>query len=138
MKKRWLAVGYLSVAHRARTPRLTEEQIIGILKENQAGIKVRELVRRYGVCEQTIYRWKSEYGGMDLSEARRLKALEEENRQLKRLVSPKYTKSIKMFISVKVGLLLKQAQPVAEHPVLGGPVLRFYVVTTEQELLHRW
>jgi len=52
MKKRWLAVG---LTHRA-TPRLTEEQIIGILKENEAGVKVGELVRLYGVCEQTIYR----------------------------------------------------------------------------------
>lgn len=69
--------------------RFTEEQIIGILKENEAGIKVRELVRRYGVCEQTIYRWRSKFGGMDLSEARRLKALEEENHQLKRLVADK-------------------------------------------------
>jgi len=82
MKKRWLAVGYLSAAHRARTPKLTEEQIIGILKENEAGKKVRELVRRYGVCEQTIYHWKSKYGGMDLSEARRLKALDKERRLL--------------------------------------------------------
>lgn len=53
----------------------------------------------------SMYRWKSKYGGMDLSEARRL---EEENRQLKRLVSPKYTKLIKMFISAKVGPLIKR------------------------------
>ncbi len=69
--------------------RFTEEQIIGILKENEAGAKVVELVRRYGVCEQTIYRWKNKYGGMDVSEARRLKVLETENSQLKRLVAEK-------------------------------------------------
>lgn len=69
--------------------RFTEEQIIGILKENEAGVKVRELVRRYGVSEQTIYRWKSKYGGMDVSEAKRLKVLEVENSQLKRLVAEK-------------------------------------------------
>lgn len=69
--------------------RFTEEQIIGILKENEAGVKVRELVRRYGVSEQTIYRWKSKYGGMDVSEAKRLKVLEVENSQLKRLVADK-------------------------------------------------
>ena len=69
--------------------RFTEEQIIGILKENEAGVKVRELVRRHGVSEQTIYRWKSKYGGMDVSEAKRLKALEVENSQLKRLVADK-------------------------------------------------
>ena len=69
--------------------RFTEEQIIGILKENEAGLKVRELVRQYGVSEQPIYRWKSKYGGMDVSEAKRLKALEVENSQLKRLVADK-------------------------------------------------
>ena len=69
--------------------RFTEEQIIGILKENEAGVKVRELVRRHGVSEQTIYRWKSKYGGMDVSEAKRLKVLEVENSQLKRLVAEK-------------------------------------------------
>lgn len=69
--------------------RFTEEQIIGILKENEAGVKVRDLVRRYGVSEQTIYRWKNKYGGMDVSEAKRLKALEVENSQLKRLVAEK-------------------------------------------------
>jgi len=69
--------------------RFTEEQIIGILKENEAGLKVRELVRQYGVSEQTIYRWKNKYGGMDVSEAKRLKVLEVENSQLKRLVAEK-------------------------------------------------
>ncbi len=69
--------------------RFSEEQIIGILKENEAGAKVGELVRRYGVCEQTIYRWKNKYGGMDVSEAKRLKVLEAENSQLKRLVAEK-------------------------------------------------
>lgn len=69
--------------------RFTDEQIIGILKENEAGVKVRELVRRHGVSEQTIYRWKSKFGGMDVSEAKRLKALEIENSQLKRLVADK-------------------------------------------------
>lgn len=69
--------------------RFTEEQIIGILKENEGGAMVGELVRRYGVCEQTIYRWKNKYGGMDVSEAKRLKVLETENSQLKRLVAEK-------------------------------------------------
>lgn len=69
--------------------RFTEEQIIGILKENEAGIKVKDLVRQHGVCEQTIYRWKSKYGGMDVSDAKRLRALDAENSQLKRLVAEK-------------------------------------------------
>ena len=65
----------------------SEEQIISILKENEAGMAVRDLVRKYGVSEQSIYRWRSKYGGMDVSDARRLKALEEENRRLKRIVA---------------------------------------------------
>ena len=69
--------------------RFTEEQNIGILNENEAGIKVKDLVRQHGVCEQTIYRWKSKYGGMDVSDAKRLRALDAENSQLKRLVAEK-------------------------------------------------
>ena len=67
--------------------RFKEEQIIGILKEAEAGLKVADLVRKHGICEQTFYRWKSKYGGMEVSEARRLRELQEENRQLKRLVA---------------------------------------------------
>lgn len=67
--------------------RFSEEQIIGILKEGEAGISVKELARKHGVCEGTFYRWKSHFGGMEVSEAKRLKALEEENRRLKRLVA---------------------------------------------------
>ncbi len=70
-----------------RRKRFTEEQIIGILKEHQAGAAVRELCRRHGMSEQSFYRWKSKYGGMEVSEARKLKALEEENRQLKKLLA---------------------------------------------------
>jgi putative transposase len=67
--------------------RYSEEQIISILKENEAGVAVRDLVRKYGVSEQSIYRWRSKFGGMDVSDARRLRALEEENRRLKRMVA---------------------------------------------------
>lgn len=67
--------------------RFTEEQIVGVLQEWDAGGKVVDLVRRHGVTEQTLYRWKKKYGGLQVSEAKRLKALEEENRQLKRLVA---------------------------------------------------
>ena len=70
-----------------RRKRFTEEQIIGILNEHQAGAAVRDLCRRHGVSEQSFYRWKSKYGGMEVSEARKLKALEEENRQLKKLLA---------------------------------------------------
>jgi putative transposase len=65
----------------------TEEQIIGILKEAEAGAKTSELARRHGVSEATIYNWKAKYGGLDVSEAKRLRALEEENAKLKRLLA---------------------------------------------------
>lgn len=67
--------------------RHSEEQIIKILKEAEAGLGTADIVRKYGISEQTFYRWKSKYGGMELSEAKRLKQLEEENRRLKRLVA---------------------------------------------------
>ena len=67
--------------------RFSEEQIIRILKEAEAGAKVADMCRKYGFSEQTYYRWKSKYGGLDISEARRLKHLEEENRRLKKAVA---------------------------------------------------
>jgi putative transposase len=67
--------------------RYTEEQIISILKEHEAGASVPDLSRRHGVVENTIYRWKSKYGGMEVSEARRLRELESENAELKRLLA---------------------------------------------------
>src|SRR5436305_161555 len=68
--------------------RFSEEQIVGILKEHEAGRKVAELAREHGVSEATLYGWKSKYGGMEVGEAQRLRSLEEENRRLKRLVRP--------------------------------------------------
>jgi putative transposase len=67
--------------------RFTTEQIIKILKEAELGIKIVEICRKYGIAEQTFYNWRNKYGGMDISEAKRLKALEGENRNLKRLVA---------------------------------------------------
>ena len=67
--------------------RYSDEQIISILKEHEAGVKVQDLVRKHGVCEQSIYRWRSKYGGMEVSDAKRLKALEDENRRFKRMVA---------------------------------------------------
>lgn len=66
--------------------RFSEEQVISVLKQHEAGRKVTDLAREVGVSEATVYDWKSKYGGMEVSEARRLKALEEENRRLKHLV----------------------------------------------------
>ena len=67
--------------------RFTEDQIIGILKEHEAGVAVADLCRKHGVSNASIYKWKAKYGGMDVSEARRLKALEDENAKLKRLLA---------------------------------------------------
>src|SRR5262249_38055121 len=65
----------------------TEEQIVGVLKEAEAGRKVQDVCRKHGISEHTFYRWKAKYGGLEISEARRLKSLEEENRRLKTLVA---------------------------------------------------
>ena len=67
--------------------RFSEEQIIAILKEHDAGLPVADLCRKHGVSDARIYKWKARYGGMDVSEARRLKTLEEENARLKRLLA---------------------------------------------------
>jgi putative transposase len=67
--------------------RFTEEQIIGILREQEAGAKVADLARKYAVSEATLYNWKAKFGGMDASEAKRLKALEDENAKLKKLLA---------------------------------------------------
>lgn len=69
--------------------RYRPEQIIGILRQAESGVKVSELCRQYGIAEGTYYRWKSKYGGMEVSEARRLKTLEDENRRLKQLLAEK-------------------------------------------------
>jgi len=67
--------------------RYTEEQIISILKEHEAGASVPDIARRHGVAENTVYRWKSKYGGMEVSEAKRLRQLEQENARLKKLLA---------------------------------------------------
>jgi putative transposase len=67
--------------------RFTEEQIIGVLKEAEAGVKTGDLARRHGISEATIYNWKAKYGGMEVSEAKRLRSLEDENAKPKRLLA---------------------------------------------------
>ncbi len=67
--------------------RLTEDQIIGILKERDAGISVADLCRKHGVSDASVYKWKAKYGGMGVSEAKRLKGLKDENARLKRLLA---------------------------------------------------
>ncbi len=70
-----------------RQSRYTPEQVIGILKESESGVATSELCRKYGVSEGTFYKWKAKYGGMSVSDARRLKMLESENRRLKQIVA---------------------------------------------------
>jgi putative transposase len=70
-----------------RKSRFTEEQIIATLKQVESGAKLQDVVRRLGVTEQTYYRWKKKYGGMEVSDAKKLKALEDENRRLKTMVA---------------------------------------------------
>ena len=67
--------------------RFTEKQIIGILKEHEAGVSVSDLCRKHGVSDASIYKWKAKFGGMDVSEAKKLRGLEEENGKLKRLLA---------------------------------------------------
>jgi putative transposase len=67
--------------------RYSEEQIIGILREVESGVSIVEVCRKYGVSEWSVYRWRSKYRGMDVSEAKRLRALEDENVRLKRIVA---------------------------------------------------
>ncbi len=70
-----------------RRSRFSEEQIIGILREHEAGAATPELCRRHGISDATFYKWQAKYGGMEVSEAKRLKGLEDENRRLKKLLA---------------------------------------------------
>ncbi len=67
--------------------RFTEEQIIGVLKEHQAGASAADLCRKHGISDATLYTWRSKYGGMEISDARKLKTLEDENGRLKKLLA---------------------------------------------------
>ena len=70
-----------------RKSRFTEEQIVALLKEVEAEVAARDLCRKHGVTEQTLYRWRKKYGGLEVGDAKKLKALEEETRKIKRIVA---------------------------------------------------
>ena len=70
-----------------RKSRFSESQIIAIIREHEAGAKVEDLCRRRGISGTTLYKWKAKYGGLDVSEAKKLRALEDENRRLKKLLA---------------------------------------------------
>ena len=70
-----------------RKSRFTETQIVGIVKESEAGANTKELCRKHGVSPQTFYKWKAKYGGLEISDVAKLRALEDENRRLKRIVA---------------------------------------------------
>lgn len=83
--------------------RLTEEQIIPILKRHEAGTSTQDLCREVGVSTATLYKWKAKYGGLEISDARRLKGLEEENRKLKRLVADQALEDIQAYKEIARG-----------------------------------
>jgi putative transposase len=70
-----------------KASRFTEEQIIGILREHEAGVKTADICRKHGISSATFYKWKAKYGGLDVSDAKRLKSLEDENAKLKKLLA---------------------------------------------------
>ena len=70
-----------------RQSHFTEEQIIGVLKQAEGGVKTAEICRQHGISSATYYKWKAKYGGLEVSEARRLRQLEDENRRLKQIVA---------------------------------------------------
>jgi putative transposase len=113
--------------------RFTEEQIIAVLREHEAGAKPADLARRYGISEATLYNWKAKYGGMDVSDAKRMKALEDENAKLKKLLADQMLEAsaLKELLEKKNGKARRQA------PGCGAPDDRARPVGAAG-LCHRW
>ena len=91
--------------------RFTEEQIIGILREQEAGVKTADVCRKYGISSATFYKWKAKYGGLEVSDAKRLKALEDENAKLKKLLAEaELDKAMLKEVAAKNGDARRQAR----------------------------
>ena len=103
--------------------RFTEEQIIAVLREHEAGAKAGDLARKHGVSEATLYNWKAKYGGMDVSDAKRLKALEDENAKLKKLLADQMLEAsaLRELLS-KNGRARRQARSRSASAGSDGPV----------------
>ena len=104
--------------------RFTEEQIIGVLKDHEAGAKTADLARKHGVSEATLYNWKAKYGGMDVSEAKRLKQLEDENAKLKKLLAEQMldAAALRELLSKKNGGPRRQARRRRASAGRDGPI----------------
>jgi len=98
-----------------RKSRFSGEQIIGVLKEVESGLAVGEVCRKHGICDQTYYRWKALYGGLDVNEARRLRQLEDENRRLKQMAADQALD----IHALRTVLAKKVATPAARREVVG-------------------
>src|SRR5690606_29123938 len=110
--------------------RFTEEQIIAVLREHEAGAKAGDLARKHGISEATLYNWKARYGGLDVSDAKRLKALEEENAKLKKLLAEQMLDAAALReLLAKNGRARRQARrrcaPAGHHGPVGAAGLSY-------------
>jgi putative transposase len=99
--------------------RFTEEQIIAVLKEHEARVKTADLARKHGISEATIYNWKAKFGGMDVSEAKRLRALEQENAKLKKLLAKQMldAAALREILSILPVAINLEGSPTGARPI---------------------
>ncbi len=120
--------------------RFTEEQIIAVLKEQEAGAKVVDLCRKHGVSEATFYNWKAKYGGMEVSEAKRLKALEDENAKLKKLLAEQmlYAAALRELLAKMVGFAAKREAVAHLKTVMALPERRAcQIISADRKMVRK-